>query len=248
MIVPGWGRINACLRQLTQLLPCICVVCGRSEGNPNNLCDVCASELPWIQQACNRCGVAASVIPILDNCCGKCRVSPPPFNTCRGLFHYQAPIDKLITGYKFNARFEFGFALSFLLAQRMQLHYQYDERPDLILAVPLHSKRLRERGFNQALEIARVVSRQCMIPLSKAVIARFRETAPQTEIGSRRARALNMKAAFSLKQQRVLENVKYVAVIDDVVTTMATVISLSDVLLRAGVERLDIWCLARASR
>ncbi len=235
-------------KSLIGLLPTSCVVCGRDSQNCYNLCHVCEAELPWIQRSCPVCGIDRIGQSQLVDTCGSCLLNPPPFTSCNGIFHYVSPIDKLLTDFKFNARFEVGFALSNILSKYMQRYYLNSKKPDLILPVPLHRNRLRLRGFNQAIEIAKVVSRLCHIPLSKSAIMKIRDTSPQTEIGTARARKLNLRGAFSVANPAILKNVKSVALIDDVVTTMATVTALSKVLQSHGISRIDVWCLARANR
>ncbi len=138
--------------------------------------------------------------------------------------------------------------LSLLLANKMRVHYTKTPNPDLLLAIPLHRNRLKQRGFNQSIEIARVISRYCQIPLVKSALSKIRDTSPQTELGSARARKSNLKGAFRLANARQLESVKSIALIDDVVTTMATISAVSKVLQHHGIRHIDVWCLARSSR
>lgn len=230
------------------LLPTNCIVCGRSSTNPNSLCHDCESELPWMGRACCNCGIPIDTQSLKDDTCGSCLLAPPPFSSCRGIFHYDSPIDKLISGFKFNAHFHVGFTLSTILANKMREHYTKTQNPDLLLAIPLHRNRLKQRGFNQSIEIARVISRHCQIPLAKSALHKIRDTSPQTKLGSARARKSNLKDAFRIANGRHLESVKSIALIDDVVTTMATICAVSKVLQHHGIRRIDVWCLARSSR
>ena len=236
------------LRYLSELLPTVCIVCGRSVSAKFAICDACVLNLPWITHACYQCGESGALPERSGSFCNKCLLSPPPFRFCSGLFHYRTPVDALLSGFKFHARFDAGHAFATLLAGRMDEYYGTQAKPELILPVPLHTNRLRTRGYNQALEIAKVVSSLCNIPVSTKLVTRSKDTAPQTEVDTAVARRRNMQQAFNVNDSVVRGNVKSVAIIDDVVTTMATVSSLSNALRQRHVEVIDIWCVARAHR
>lgn len=130
----------------------------------------------------------------------------------------------------------------------MREYYTRHAAPDLLLPVPLHNNRLRTRGYNQAAEIAKTVSVRCKIPLNTTMVRRTKDTLPQTGIGTASDRLNNLHNAFQAGALTSLKNVKRIAIIDDVVTTMATIMALSDAIRSAGVETVEIWCIARASR
>jgi ComF family protein len=148
-------------------------------------------------------------------------------------------VDHLVSGLKFNGRLADGRLLAALLGEHLEAAKV--PLPDLLIPVPLHRERLRERGFNQALELARPLGRRFDIPLDLHSIRRQRETAPQSGL-ERKARRRNLKGAFILTRE--LE-AKHVALVDDVVTTGSTVSELARMLKRGGVQRVDIWALAR---
>lgn len=223
-------------------------MCDRQVVTTGNICQACARHLPWVARACQRCGDGSRQLALLDGCCGRCLLHAPPFQSCHGLFHYQSPVDQLLTAFKYHERLDIGFALSALLAQRMQDHYRGRPRPDVVLAVPLHVNRLRTRGYNQALESARVVARRLQIPLCLAGVQRVRDTQPQTAMVAAGRRSLNLRGAFRVDDRFTASQTPFVALIDDVVTTTATVRTLGLALVEAGVSRIDVWCLARASR
>lgn len=179
--------------------------------------------------------------------CSGCLLRSPPFRLCRGLFHYRSPIDTLISGFKYHARFDIGHAFANLLAVKMREHYEERDKPDVLLPVPLHPHRLRTRGYNQAIEIANVVASVCKIPVNSSLASRRKDTAPQTETGSAAERRKNMLSAFAVADGILSESVRSIAIIDDVVTTMATITALSTALSSAGIEIVDVWCIARAS-
>ena len=235
------------LQRLVCTLPTACIVCARNVNTTENLCRECLHDLPWIKAACSCCG-EYSHLPLTKQVCTRCELAPPPFRFCKGIFRYEKPVNVMLSGFKFNARFEAGFALGSQLARHMRDHYLSQRSPDLLLPIPLHPNRLRERGYNQATEIAKLAASSCNIPLQRQLLIRERNTVPQTETGSARNRLRNLQGAFRVAEVTELQNVKSIAIIDDVVTTMATIIAATKALQSAGVENVEIWCVARASR
>ncbi len=145
----------------------------------------------------------------------------------------------LVGGAKFRDRLNLARLLGQCLTNA--LRECTAEMPELILPVPLHAKRLRERGYNQALEIARTIGRELSIPVDSHSCARVLATPPQAGLAQKERRR-NLAEAF-----RVLHppGVERVAILDDVMTTGSTVSELTGVLLKAGVRRVDIWAVAR---
>ena len=236
------------IRLIRSTLPAACIVCGQAAGKDYSICRECAGSLPRLGDCCRRCGVELGGAPSQDSCCNLCRRSPPSFDTCRAAFPYVTPIDRLVTHFKFSARLDVGYALSRVLADAFNAYYGASNRPELLLPVPLHPGRLNSRGFNQAMEICRVLSKYCRVATTGAVLQKTRKTEPQTAMKSATARGSNLRGAFALRNLNRLINVTHIALVDDVVTTMATVETISK-LLRAQREcRIDVWCLARANR
>ena len=156
------------------------------------------------------------------------------------------PLDGLITQLKFNGRLVNARTLGRLLVNKLQAEqgqaHQSFVLPGAILPVPLHSTRLRERGFNQALEIARPVAQALKIPLLTNVCERSRATAEQSTLPARQ-RKKNVKGVFQVTRS---PNTEHIAIVDDVMTTGQTVNELSKVLRQAGVRCIDVWVCARA--
>ncbi|MEW8195950.1 MAG: phosphoribosyltransferase family protein [Candidatus Thiodiazotropha sp.] len=121
---------------------------------------------------------------------------------------------------------------------------EMDERPDVLVPVPLHPLRLRKRGFNQSVEITRVVARQCRLPFDWRLCRRTKETKTQSELNEEERRR-NISNAF-----QVCADVKgtHLALVDDVITTGATVTELSRMLKKAGAKRVDVWAIARTPK
>lgn len=234
-------------KKLIQQLPIACVVCGQESENYYSICNDCEFTLPKMKDYCCRCGIELSGMLAIESVCGRCLRRPPHFEFCRATFPYTSPINKLVTSFKFNARFDVGCSLSRIMANRMNQYYKNSVKPQKIIPVPIHPERLRSRGFNQALEICKVVSQYCEIPIQDSVLIKVKNTLPQSLMTSAAARRLNLRTAFSVQHQERLETVTHIALVDDVVTTMATTEALCKLLQGIGVSRIDVWCLARAN-
>ncbi|MDE3210309.1 MAG: ComF family protein [Pseudomonadota bacterium] len=220
------------------VLPLRCLLCGAAGADGLDLCAACQAELPRNRACCTRCALPlATAAPL----CGECQRQAPPWDAAWAPFRYGWPLDRLESRYKFGADLAAGRVLS-TLWQRETCPIGL---PQLLLTVPLHRGRLRRRGYNQALELARPLARRLGVPLRHDRLHRLRATAAQTEldaVGRRR----NLRGAFALKDGPSLP--AHVAVLDDVMTTGATMAECTRVLRRAGVARVDVWALARAPR
>ncbi len=246
------GLASATRRGLRHLrsrtaLPVLCLVCGRTVWRDYSLCRECEAELPWLVEACARCGEELADNDNEDELCSRCRLDPPEFDACFAPLSYRPPVDKLIAGYKFNAEFAGGYALARILARAATARWRGSGSPELLLPVPLHRSRLRRRGFNQALEIAKVLAADSGVPLAAGALRKIRPTPPQTEVPDAKRRRANVRGAFELVQSPGILRARRVALVDDVVTTMSTVAELARILKRAGVEKVEVCCLARAN-
>jgi len=225
-------------RVLRTLLPPRCVLCGgRGEGE-RDLCSGCAGDFAANLPACPRCALPlASPAPA----CGACLAREPPFTAAWAPFRYGHPLDLLETRFKFGRDLAAGRVLAALLVERARLAGPV--LPALIVPVPLHVARLRERGYNQALELARPLAAGLGVPLREDVLLRTRATPPQTGLDAR-ARRRNLRGAFALAPGFVLP--PHVVVLDDVMTTGATLREAASLLREQGAARVDAWALARA--
>ncbi|MDP2828948.1 MAG: ComF family protein [Sulfuricellaceae bacterium] len=213
--------------------PGACILCGaRASAFP--LCTACHADLPWLTApACPSCALPASE----GNRCGHCLKMPPAFSSTRALFAYQFPMDALIHALKYRHRLHIASFLGRELAAEMT----HETRPDLIIPMPLHPERLKTRGFNQALEIARQVSARTGVPLQISGIERIKDSPPQVGM-SRKDRVKNLKGAF--RTTLALEG-KRIAIIDDVMTTGTSCHELSLALLKQGAQDIQVWVVAR---
>ncbi len=234
-MVYGWLK-QAC----TLLYSPYCVLCGDRGHAGRELCVGCLRDLPWNRHACERC--AAPLPPVtLGVPCGACLKTPPPWDRALSPLLYAWPLDRLLQRFKFNGDLAIGRLLGGLLADFLAAGVA---KPDLLLPVPLHATRLRERGFNQALELAQPVSRRLRLTIAQDLCARTRDTAVQSKLDAA-ARRRNLRTAFTIRH--TLDGA-HVAILDDVVTTGATVTALANAVRQAGALRVQVWSLTRAAR
>jgi ComF family protein len=236
----GPMRLSARLHRHRQrlgrlLLPPRCLVCALSGVDGLDLCRFCREELPWNRDACPRC--ALPLPPAGD--CARCLHAPPPYTRAQAAFEYRFPLDRLLPRFKFHGDLAAGALLATLL------HWSLDPeaRPQALLPVPLHRARLRQRGYDQALELAKALARESGLPLFARRLRRQRRTQAQTRLGAA-ARRGNVLGAFTLAPGPPLP--AHVALVDDVLTTGATAGECAQLLLAAGVERVDVWTVAVA--
>ncbi|MES3007165.1 MAG: ComF family protein [Pseudomonadota bacterium] len=210
------------------------------------LCTECTMELPYPEYGCKRCGIELGLTPPAHGYCGRCLLEPPSFDRCVPVFRYEFPVRELIAGFKFHAGFAEGRTLARLLCERAEHCFAIHGKPQRLLPIPLHTSRLRERGFNQSTELARVIGRHCDIAVADNGCRRSRATPSQKGL-SAEERATNLRNAFTLHGDCADGSLKHVAIVDDVVTTMTTVDTLARLLRSAGIARIDVLCLARVS-
>lgn len=218
---------------LKNMWPNICICCAQRSDHSYDLCSDCEQSLPWLDLTCQQCGVALKSNELI---CGQCLQQPPYFDRTLALFHYQAPISHWITQLKFKRQLIYARLLGQLMAKALKLPL-----PDLLIPVPLHPKRLKQRGFNQALEIAKSLSKQTQIPIARFNCRRRKHTQAQTELNWQQ-RQTNLKNAFSIKKPLTANAV---AIVDDVMTTGATVNALAKQLKQQGVEHVQVLVPAR---
>lgn len=223
------------------LFPPTCRLCDLRGAGGLDLCADCRVDLPRLAAGCCRCALPLAH-PAQGGLCGACLKTPPHFDTCVAPYLYRAPLDYLVLRLKFHRDLAMAELLGRLLAQHLECVPA--PRPDLILPVPLHRTRLAERGFNQSLEIGRVLQRRLGLPLDYQLARRVRSTEPQTQL-SAKARRKNMRKAFQVRAAAVPD---HVAILDDVMTTGTTVNELARALKQAGAKRVDVWVVARAVR
>ena len=213
-----------------------CLVCREPAAAGADLCVACRERLPWNRRACLRCAIP---LDVGDSLCGHCLRRPPPLAEAHAAFVYGFPLDRLLPRFKFHH----DLAAGRLLVGCMAESFATLPRPDALAAVPLHRARLRRRGYDQALELARPLARTLALPLLDGRLQRARATAAQSRLDAD-ARRRNLRDAFRVRGQGALP--AHVVLIDDVMTTGATLHAAATALRRAGVQRVDAWVCARA--
>ncbi len=225
---------------VSTVYPPRCVLCGSRGFDDMDICEVCYRRLPWIGSACIQCAIPLAKHSCNQLKCGQCLKKPPAFDRSLSLFTYEKDAVTLIQQLKFNEKLAYSRLLGSMLADAIDKHTV--ELPDIILPVPLYTKRLKQRGFNQATELARPVANIFNIPLDKQAVRRVRDTRSQTELDKKQRRK-NIRAAFEIVEPLCAQ---HVVVVDDVVTTTSTANEMACLLKRAGIERVDVWSIARA--
>ena len=221
-----------------------------------DLCDQCKNQF-----ACNIFCCARCAMPLQNNTqmnspqkletnqlvCGRCQKQEPLWEKALTSFIYEYPLDRLLIALKYNRRLDYVKTLARLLIQDIDMQYNFSDtdvpKPDFIVPVPLHLFRECQRGYNQAHLLARELSLQLKFPLQTKLIKRVRHTPQQSRL-SKKQREKNLRNAFTVDP--CINVPKYVALVDDVMTTGSTAHAVTKKLLEAGVQRVDVWCVARA--
>lgn len=224
-----------------RLLSPTCIICRLPAKQARDLCWRCQDDLPLNASACAQCALP---ITATDNKmrCGHCLQRPPSFQRTIAPYIYQDAIATLIYDLKFNQQLANANILGQLFAENIECYYQGTALPEMIIPIPLHRRRLRQRGFNQALEICKPVSRRLNIPINPLSCQRIIDTEPQSCLNAKQRRK-NLRGAFTTDNITA----KHVAVFDDVITTGSTLQEFCTCLAKAGVEQIDVWCVARTN-
>jgi ComF family protein len=234
-----WPRLQRAV------LPLHCLLCGGDGAQRRDLCSACAADLLRNQCCCPRCALPLQTPAPL---CGECLQRPPPFDAAFAPFVYAHPLDLLMTRLKFGHNLAAGRVLSELWIEAIATFAP--AQPALFVPVPLHASRLRERGYNQALELIRPVARVLRVPLAEAMLSRTRATPAQVNLDAA-TRRRNLRGAFDADASAlgaIAGECAHIALVDDVMTTGTTLRECARVLRRAGAGRIDVWALARAPR
>lgn len=229
------GKVDGWLRQLGRgLFTPRCLICGDFGVNGVDLCRKCRQQLPFNHSPCQCCALPLPSPGV----CGACLRHPPPLTISHAAFVYRFPLDRLVPRLKFHRDLPAGRLLAELLGDSVQAAGL--PLPGALVPVPLHAGRLRRRGFDQACELARPLARRFGVALRADALARVRDTLAQTELDASQ-RKRNVRQAFSAQGPLPA----HVTLVDDVMTTGATLHAAARALRRAGVRRIDAWVCAR---
>lgn len=234
-----------CRRTLVQpmadaLLAQSCALCHLPSGAAP-LCPACADDLPILPPVrCPQCALPATGGL---STCPDCTRHHPSFDRATAVWAYAFPLDTLIRDFKYGHHLYLGRFFADHLAETLLADWATNgqPRPDLIVPMPLHRNRLRARGFNQAAEIARHLSRHLAVPCAYDALLRLHDTPPQAGL-HRDARWHNLIGAFGCPHPL---NTPRVLLVDDVLTTGASLSACADTLRQAGATQVDIAVVAR---
>ncbi|MGQ0443368.1 MAG: ComF family protein [Methylophilaceae bacterium] len=209
-----------------------CLLCAAAETDHTGLCAPCLSELPYAPTtSCPQCGLNANGLV-----CGSCINAAPDFDATHAVFTYVFPIDAMIQRYKYGHLLPLGQLFSQHLAQKVSA-----SSVDLIIPMPMHPTRLKQRGFNQALEIAKSLTKHQAEKIDYKSVIRSKLTPPQASLPLKQ-RVKNIKGAFKVNTDLTG---KRIAIVDDVMTSGASLNELAKTLKKAGAARVECWVVAR---
>ena len=198
--------------------------------------------LPFISSNCYKCGI---ILENQKNICDFCEtdISIAKFNKFITVFHYQKPISKLIKDFKYKNNILNGKVLSNILKDKILSCYSKDYNfPDVIIPVPSYGRKLKFRGYNQALEIARFLGKDLNLQVDTGFIIKSKETLSQVGLDSE-SRLHNLSDSFEIKSHK---NYNHIAIVDDIVTTSSTILALNKIIKSNLLDvKIDIWCLAK---
>lgn len=214
-------------------MPGNCLLCS-AHSTTHTVCTDCLADLPWHSQP--HCPQCATPTPN-GQICGACLNHPPAFGRTVAALAYAFPLDRLIPRLKYHGQ----LAIAPLLGECLVRAATSSPRPDCLMAMPLHARRIRERGFNHATEIARVVAKQLALPLDTRSCQRIRDTPPQMGL-KHDARRRNVRGAFTCSGAVAG---RHIALVDDVMTTGTSLDELAATLKRAGAREVTCWVAAR---
>ena len=213
------------------------MLCMTSDGGSCSICKDCFSDLPWHRaHHCPQCA-----LPSFNNAiCGHCLAAPPDFDSTTALLKYEYPLDRMLQRYKYGHNLAMADTFANLLMESFA-QTSATPPPDLIIPMPLHPQRLKERGFNQSLEIARILAGRLDIRLDVKSCTRIKLSPPQASLPLKE-RVKSMRGAFQCNES--LDGLR-IALLDDVMTTGASLNALAKTVKAAGAAHVECWVVAR---
>jgi ComF family protein len=236
----GINKLNKLAATVSKMVyPWVCCVCGGHNKGQSGVCSLCIEQLPWCsrESLCVVCGLPISASMSVSKICGECQKSPPYYDRIQANFWYQSPIDKLISGYKYFNQWENAQTLTELSIKP----FTEVAKTGLVIPMPSHPARVRQRGFNAVFELIKLLNKQVEFDYEFNRVLRNKYT--QTQTGKLKSqRRKNVKGAFTVVKP--IDN-DHVIIFDEVVTTAATVNELSRCLKKFGVKQVTVWAMAR---
>lgn len=216
-----------------------CVICNAelNHNNDNEICEDCEKKLPFSEgKTCECCGMSISS---LDRVCNRCKNRERTFKFAMSPFNYEDDIIKIVHGLKYNNKKYVVPTIAYYMAK---CYFKHDSKCDLIIPVPLHETRRKQRGYNQSELIANNVGEKIKLPVLTDVLVKHKETQTQALL-KYKERQENLKDAFKVVDKTKIKN-KTVLLIDDVFTTGATAAVCATALLKAGAKAVVVLCFA----
>jgi len=237
---------------MTAVYPARCLLCQTLTGEKAAICESCYQALPWNTNSCSQCALPLAhplnmTTETSTILCGRCQRQTPYYDCSYSIFRYEGDVVQMVHQLKFQQNLVYSKLMATMFSENISERLNASASasvciPDCLLPVPLHKKRLRQRGFNQSIELARTLSKNLNITLNIGDLMRVRATVSQSGLDARQ-RKKNIRAAFALREGF---SASHVAIIDDVVTTGSTVNEIAKLLKASGVERVDVYSFARA--
>ncbi len=233
---------------LSNLFPSRCILCNKTIhtaaiNKAVELCADCYRVQPFNFTCCVRCALPLPEGTSKNTLCGRCIRKRPNYDYAHSVFLYEDALIGLVHQLKFSEKITYARTIGEILLSALETDKALkSERPDCLLPVPLHPSRMRQRGFNQSIEIARVINKKRNIPIEYNAVIRQCSTTSQTGLSAKQ-RKKNIKDAFAVTSNL---NYKNVLIVDDVVTTGSTVNELAGVLKKNNVKRVGVLSIARA--
>lgn len=221
-----------------------CLVCGKDVINTQRICESCLLNIKYISSPiCLKCGIPFNSGTGRDHLCGTCLTTKIYFTKARAVGFYEGVLQEAIHQFKYNKKTFLAKPLASFMVN-CGLDSIDLESYNFLVPVPLHPKRLRERGFNQALSLAKYIGKKCRIPIDYLSLKRVRWEEPQINL-SKKERERNVRGAFSLYNKDRFKG-SNILLIDDVYTSGATVNECAKVLIKARTASVDVLTLCRA--
>ena len=218
--------------------PGLCLACGCELDDTSSSCPSCSSQLQRVPNPCQYCGQPN---PLNGLVCPACLLNPPRWQKIIAPLQYRGLVREYLLQLKFS---EALYLTKSLGVECIDSFRQSMPKPEVLLPVPLHRSRLLERGYNQACEIATLVSGELGIPVDRHALTRTRATPSQSGLSAAQ-RERNIHKAFAYAANR---GYRHIALVDDIVTTGSTVTEITKLLHRSGVDYVEVWALARVYR
>jgi ComF family protein len=216
-------------------LPSICTLCNQFHKGQLAVCNACIDLLPRLETVCHYCAYPLPKTNYLV--CGNCIKKPPYFDRASITYSFEEPIRSLLHHFKYHNGLYLASFFSHLI---MRSVIASNKRPQCLIPVPMHPHRIKQRGFNQAAILTKILAQTLQLPYHLTYCQKIINTAPQASLDQKQ-RHKNLRQVFKAKTLPY----QHVALIDDLLTTGSTANELALTLKKTGVQKIEVWCCAR---